>query len=224
METRIAPSLLAADFARLGEEVRAVEAAGADFLHLDVMDGRFVPNLSVGVPVLRSLKRITRVPVDAHLMVEDPDVLLEDFLEAGADNITVHVEACRHLDRTIRLIKGRGVKAGVALNPATPLSSIFYVLGMVDLVLIMSVNPGFGGQRFIDYTINKIAALRSEIDHHKLDVMIQVDGGVNAENAGKLAKAGADILVAGTAVFGTSDYGIAMEKIRSQTNRANAEK
>ncbi len=213
--TQIAPSILAADFARLGEEIAQVEAAGADLLHVDVMDGHFVPNLSIGPPVIKSLYAVTRLPLDVHLMVQDPDDLLPAFIDAGSANLTVHVEACRHLHRIIQTIKEAGVKASVVLNPATSLHTIEEILPELHMVLLMSVNPGFGGQRFIPATLDKIRALKQQITARGLDVVIEVDGGVNASNAQTLREAGADVLVAGTAIFGQPDYAAAIRALRA---------
>jgi ribulose-phosphate 3-epimerase len=215
MKVRIAPSLLAADFSKLGEEVRAVEIGGADLLHFDVMDGHFVPPITVGANAVRDIRKGTRLPLDVHLMVERPDDLLDQFIDAGAACITVHAEACRHLDRTVRYIKSRGVRAGVAINPATPLNAVYYVMGLVDIALVMSVNPGWGGQPFLDYTLAKIEALKGEIRHRKLQALVEVDGGVKLDNIGKIAKAGADVVVAGTAVFGAPDYAVAIRDLRA---------
>ena len=220
MKIRIAPSILAADASKYGEELRAIESAGADLIHVDVMDGHFVPPLTIGPGVMRQLKNCTRLPLDVHLMVEQPDRLIDGFVDAGAACITVHAEAVPHLDRQVRYIKSRGLKAGVALNPATPLNSVYYLLGLVDIVVIMTVNPGYGGQSFLDYCLAKIDALKGEIKHRKLQTLIEVDGGVNKDNAGKIAKAGADILVAGTAIFGSGDYGVAIRDMRG--NALNA--
>ena len=212
---KIAPSILAADFARLGEEIAAVEAAGADMLHVDVMDGHFVPNLTIGPPVVKAVKAVTKLPLDVHLMVEQPDALLPDFIDAGSDNLTVHVEACRHLHRTIQSIKDAGVRASVVLNPATSLYALDEILPEVDMVLLMSVNPGFGGQRFLPATLDKIRALRTQIKERRLPVAIEVDGGVKADNAAEICAAGADVLVAGTAIFGQPDYGAAIRALRA---------
>ena len=215
MVVKIAPSILAADFARLGEEIAAVEAAGADLLHVDVMDGHFVPNLTIGPPVVKAVKAVTKLPLDVHLMVEQPDALLPDFIDAGSDNLTVHVEACRHLHRTIQSIKDAGVRASVVLNPATSLHALDEILPEVDMVLLMSVNPGFGGQRFLPATLDKIRSLRAQIAERRLPVAIEVDGGVKADNAAEICAAGADVLVAGTAIFGQPDYGAAIRALRA---------
>ena len=211
----IAPSILAADFTRLGEEIAQVEAAGADLLHVDVMDGHFVPNLTIGPPVIKAIKTVTKLPLDVHLMVEQPDALLPDFIDAGSDNLTVHVEACRHLHRTIQSIKDAGVRASVVLNPATSLHALDEILPEVHMVLLMSVNPGFGGQRFLPATLDKIRALRAQIGERQLPVSIEVDGGVKADNAAEICAAGADVLVAGTAIFGQPDYGAAIRALRA---------
>ncbi|MEE9304815.1 MAG: ribulose-phosphate 3-epimerase [bacterium] len=212
---QIAPSILASDFARLGEEVAAVEAAGADLLHVDVMDGHFVPNISIGVPVVASLRRATDLPLDVHLMVSEPHDYIEAFAEAGADWISVHVEVCLHLEGTLANIKQRGLKAGVVLNPSTPLGALDEILPEADHVLLMGVNPGFSGQAFIDSVEGKVARLRGIIDEAGLPTLIEVDGGVNQDNAGRLRKAGADILVAATAIFGADDYGAAIKALRA---------
>lgn len=213
--TQISPSILAADFTRLGEEIRRVEAAGADMLHVDVMDGHFVPNLTIGPPVIKAIKGITSLPLDVHLMVEDVDSMLSDFIEAGSDNLTVHVEACRHLHRTIQCIKEAGVKASVVLNPATSLHTLDEILPEVHMVLLMSVNPGFGGQQFLPATLAKIHALKQQIAARHLNVLIEVDGGVKPDNAKQICAAGADVLVAGTAIFGQPDYAAAIRALRS---------
>jgi ribulose-phosphate 3-epimerase len=207
-QVRIAPSILSADFARLGAEVEAVAAAGADFIHVDVMDGHFVPNLTIGPAVLKAIRKSTRLPFDVHLMISPVDPYIDDFVAAGADILTVHPEAGPHLHRTIQRIKAAGAKAGVALNPATPAALAIEVLAEIDLVLVMSVNPGFGGQAFIASQLTKIKTLRAAIDQANRAVMLEVDGGVNAETARLCAAAGADVLVAGSAVFagGPSAY------------------
>jgi ribulose-phosphate 3-epimerase len=212
---KIAPSILSADFARLGEEIRAVQAAGADLIHVDVMDGHFVPNITIGPLIVEAARRSTGLPLDVHLMITNPELYIADFAKAGANTITVHVEAALHLNRLIQSIKEhRGVKAGVSLNPATPLASLDYILPDLDMVLIMSVNPGFGGQSFIPSALDKIRQLRRRIDEQKLKIEIEVDGGVKTENAAQIADAGADILVAGSAVFGSKDYHAAIRGIR----------
>lgn len=210
----IAPSLLAADFARLGEEVEAVAAAGADWLHLDIMDGHFVPNISFGPVVVKALRKRTSIPFDVHLMIAPADPYLAAFAEAGADWISLHPEAGPHLHRSLQTIRALGKKAGVVLNPATPVESVAHVLDLTDLILVMSVNPGFGGQSFIRSQLPKIAALRRMIDASGRDIRLQVDGGVTAETAPLCIEAGADVLVAGTAVFGQKDYGAAIAAIR----------
>jgi ribulose-phosphate 3-epimerase len=202
----IAPSILSADFSRLGDEVRAVAAAGADVIHVDVMDGHFVPNITIGPLVVDAVRKVTDLPLDVHLMIEEPDRYLEDFAKAGADWITVHVEVCRHLHRTIHRIKELGKKAGVVLNPATPLSSVGPILADLDLVMLMSVNPGFGGQKFIPSAVDKIRALKAMIDEQGLATGIELDGGVSRATIESVAKAGANIFVAGSAVFGEKDY------------------
>jgi ribulose-phosphate 3-epimerase len=199
---RIAPSILSADFARLGEEVRAIDAAGADYIHVDVMDGHFVPNLTIGPVVVKALRPHSKLPFDVHLMISPVDPFIHDFAEAGADILTVHPQAGPHLHRTVQLIKSLGKKAGVALNPATPLDALDYLWGDIDLVLVMSVNPGFGGQKFIDFQLDKIARLRRRIDEGGRIIDLEVDGGINAETAAQAVAAGADVLVAGTASFG----------------------
>ena len=209
---QIAPSILAADFTRLGEQVTAVAQAGADLIHVDVMDGHFVPNITMGPLVVAAVKRITTVPIDVHLMITDPDRYLEAFAQAGAATISVHVEACVHLHRTLTRIRQLGARAGVAVNPATPLDAIGDVLDLLDQVIVMSVNPGFGGQTFIPRTMDRIADLRSRVAGRA--VAIEVDGGVDQTNAAALVTAGATILVAGVSVFGTPDPGAATVALR----------
>jgi len=211
---KIAPSILSADFTRLGEEIRAVEAAGADMIHVDVMDGHFVPNITIGPMIVQAARKSTTLPLDVHLMITNPELYIVDFARAGADSITVHVEATAHLNRLVQTMKEQKVKAGVSLNPATPLATLDYVLADVDLVLVMSVNPGFGGQEFIPSAIDKISALRKMIDDRRLAAAIEVDGGVKPGNAAEIIQAGADILVAGSAVFGAKDYASAVRAIR----------
>jgi ribulose-phosphate 3-epimerase len=198
---RIAPSILSSDFAHLADEIAAVEQAGADLLHVDVMDGHFVPNLTIGPPIVESIRKVTSLPLDCHLMITNPDDFIDEFAQAGANYITVHVETCPHLHRTIQFIKEKGLKAGVTLNPATSLVTIEAILPDVDLVLIMSVNPGFGGQRFIPAALDKIRRARALIDGTGLPILLEVDGGVKVDNAGSIVAAGADILVAGSAIF-----------------------
>ncbi|MCD8330709.1 MAG: ribulose-phosphate 3-epimerase [Lachnospiraceae bacterium] len=202
MEYKLSPSVLAADFARLGEEAAAVEAAGAQYLHLDVMDGLFAPSLSIGLPVIRSLRKVSGLVFDVHLMIEDPERYLADFAAAGADILTVHQEACRHLDRTLDQIHALGCRTGVALNPATPFESLRWVLPKIDMILLMTVNPGFGGQKYIPCMTGKIASLRSWLAEQGYETDIQVDGGISLDNAEEVLQAGANILVAGLAVFG----------------------
>ncbi|OIP64502.1 MAG: ribulose-phosphate 3-epimerase [Nitrospirae bacterium CG_4_9_14_3_um_filter_53_35] len=203
---KIAPSILSADFVRLGEEIRAVEEAGADFIHVDVMDGHFVPNITIGPPVVKAIRAVTRLPLDVHLMISDPSKYILEFVKAGADILTVHAEACIHLHRTIQQIKDLKIQAGAALNPHQPIHVLEYVLKDLDQVLIMSVNPGFGGQSFIEAVLPKISRLKEMIKAHGRNTAIEVDGGVKIENAGKIAQAGADILVAGSAIFETKNY------------------
>jgi ribulose-phosphate 3-epimerase len=210
---KIAPSILSADFARLGDEIRAAEEAGAHLLHIDVMDGHFVPNITIGPPVVEAIRKVTRLPLDVHLMIENPDTFIADFVGAGADILTVHYEAAVHLHRSVQNIRERGIKAGVSINPATPVWSLDNILGDVDLVLVMSVNPGFGGQKFIPSAIGKLKLLRRKIDEAGLSAVIEVDGGVKPDNAREIAGAGAEILVMGSAFFNSRDYAATMEKM-----------
>lgn len=202
----IAPSILAADFCRLGDEVRSVQEAGADWIHVDVMDGHFVPNITIGPDIVAAVRQVTALPLDVHLMIENPDAYIDAFADAGADYISVQVETCRHLNRTIQHARERELGVGVVLNPATPISATEWVLDLVDFVLIMSVNPGFGGQDFIPSSLDKINALKQMITTRDLNTLIQVDGGVKADNIQAIAQAGADIFVAGSAIFKSSDY------------------
>lgn len=217
MKALISPSILAADFARLGEEVQAITDGGCDYIHVDVMDGMFVPNITIGQPVVAALKKVTPLPLDVHLMIERPERYVEDFARAGADIICVHAEACTHLHRTMQQIHGCGKKAAVSLNPATPLEAISWVLEEVDMVLVMSVNPGFGGQSFIPSALDKVRALRSMLDERGLtEVDIEVDGGVVVNNAVEVAGAGANVLVSGTGIFKTDDYAATIAAMRAQ--------
>ena len=216
----IAPSILSADFGRLAEEVRAVEAAGADWIHVDVMDGHFVPNITIGPPVVKALRKVTRLPLDVHLMIAEPDRYIDDFAAAGADILTVHVEACPHLHRTLQHIHQLGKRAGVSLNPLTHESSIEHALAFADLVLVMSVNPGFGGQSFIREVLPKVRAIRSMIDRAGRSIHLEIDGGMAVGTAAQAAEAGARELVAGNAVFTKSDYAAAIAAIRADAERA----
>ena len=202
----IAPSILSADFTRLGEELKAIEQAGADWIHIDVMDGHFVPNITYGPIMVEACKRASNLMLDVHLMIEKPDLIIPEFAKAGADYISVHAEACTHLHRSLQLIKSLGVKSGVALNPATPLSSIEYVMDQLDFILIMSVNPGFGGQKFIGSSIDKIRLLSNQLKERNLKTLIQVDGGINKDTIKAVSEAGASSFVAGSAIFHTDDY------------------
>lgn len=214
MKKLIAPSILSADFTRLGEDIAAVDKAGADWIHIDVMDGQFVPNISYGPIIVEAAKKVTALPLDVHLMIVNPDHRIPDFIKAGADLISVHAEACIHLNRTLQLIRESGVKSGVALNPATSLSTIEWSLDYLDFVLIMSVNPGFGGQKFIGSSIQKIRCLKKMIDDRGLDIRIQVDGGVNKSTIREISQAGADVFVAGSAIFGTDNYTETISELR----------
>ncbi len=210
----IAPSILSADFARLGEEIRAVEEAGADWIHIDVMDGHFVPNITMGPLVVEAVRRSTRLPLDVHLMIENADRYIPDFIKAGADLVAVQVEACVHLNRSIQLIRECGARPGVVLNPATPLESLTWVLEDVDFIMLMSVNPGFGGQKFIPNTLARIRQLREMLNARGLNPLIEIDGGVNTGTITAIAAAGVDVFVAGSAVFGSPDYRATIAELR----------
>lgn len=203
---KIAPSILSADFTRLGEEIKAVEKAGADYIHIDVMDGHFVPNITVGPMIVKAARRASGLPLDVHLMIENPELYIDDFVKAGSDLITVHAETVTHLHRLLGVIREAGVRAGAALNPATPLSSIEYVLEHVDMVVLMTVNPGFGGQSFIPEVLPKITELKKMIVQRGMKLDIEVDGGINVKNIAQVAQAGANVFVAGNAIFGSRDY------------------
>lgn len=202
----IAPSILSADFSKLGDEIRAVEAAGADWIHIDVMDGHFVPNITIGPLIVEAARRVTALPLDVHLMIENPERYIKDFADAGADLIAVQAETCVHLHRTVQMIKEIGLRAGVVLNPSTPLSAVEWVLNNVDFVMIMSVNPGFGGQNFIPNSLDKIRELRGMIQKNGLSTLIEIDGGVNEKTIKNISDAGVDVFVAGSAIFGSPDY------------------
>lgn len=215
---KLAPSILSADFARLLEDVKKVEEAGCEYLHIDVMDGHFVPNITLGPSLVKSLRKDVNMVFDAHLMIENPDQYIKDFVDAGCDLIVVHQEACIHLHRTIQNIKSHGIKAGVALNPATPIETIKHVLSDVDMVLIMTVNPGFGGQSFIEGMIPKIKELKGIIDDQNLKVDIQVDGGIKPENVNKVVEAGANVIVAGSAIFNSNNISETVQLFRKNAN------
>jgi ribulose-phosphate 3-epimerase len=215
MEIKIAPSILSADFGQLAEEIGAVERAGADWIHVDVMDGRFVPNITIGPLVVQAARRATELPLDVHLMIVEPERHVEAFARAGADLLVVHAEACVHLHGTLQQIRDLGVKAGVSYNPATSLDTLAPVLDLVDLVLVMSVNPGFAGQKFITAALPKIAEARQQVERSGREIHVEVDGGVAPETTAEVKRAGADVLVAGSAVFGTADYAAAIDAIRN---------
>ncbi len=211
---KISPSILSADFSKLGEEIKKAEAGGADYIHLDIMDGKFVPNISFGPPVIKKIRHVTKLPFDVHLMINEPNRYIEEFVNAGADIITVHAEACTHLHRTIQKVKSYNIKASVALNPSTSLESIKYVLNDVDMVLIMTVNPGFGGQSLIDTMESKITKLKEIIDNNGFNVDIQVDGGIKLKNIKKVMNWGANVFVAGSAIFKSDEPKIAVESFK----------
>ncbi len=210
----IAPSILSADFSQLGDEIRAVEKAGAEVIHIDVMDGHFVPNITIGPLVVKAARQVTDLPLDVHLMISNPDSYIKDFADAGADWITVHVETCPHLHRTLNFIRSLGKKAGAVLNPATPLSTLDYVLEEVDLVMLMSVNPGFGGQGFIESTLGKCRTLRAMLDKVNPEAGIEIDGGISPKTIGRMAEAGANIFVAGSAIYGQDDYAAVIQEMK----------
>jgi ribulose-phosphate 3-epimerase len=218
---KISPSILAADFSRLGEEIKAVEKAGADYIHIDVMDGHFVPNISIGPFIVKTVKKITNLPLDVHLMIADPDKYIDEFIDAGSNILTVHVEAATHLHRTVTHIKERGIKAGVSLNPSTSLSSLDYILEYIDMVLLMSVNPGFGGQKFIDGIIPKIETLRAMLDKNKLGTELNVDGGITINNIEEIAGAGANVFVSGSGIYGTPNYKETISLMKDLIRKAN---
>jgi ribulose-phosphate 3-epimerase len=213
----IAPSILSADFARLGEQIKTVEQAGASLLHVDVMDGRFVPNITVGLPVVKAISRATRLPIDAHLMIVEPGRYAESFVKAGAKMVSIHIEADPHAHRTLSAIRAAGGKPGIAFNPATPLSALEEAIKFADYVLLMSVNPGFGGQEFIPESLEKVRRLRKMIDERGLRTRIEIDGGIDADNIADIASAGAEIIVAGSAIFGADDASVAVRKLREAT-------
>jgi ribulose-phosphate 3-epimerase len=219
---RIAPSILSADFGRLADEVRAIEAAGADLVHVDVMDGRFVPNITIGPLVVEAVRKVTKLPIDAHLMIVEPERYVEAFAKAGANLVSVHAEVSPHLHRTLQAIRAAGARPAVALNPSTPLSALEYVLGDCDMVLVMTVNPGFGGQRYIEACTEKVRRLRALAEERGQPLDIEVDGGIKADTARKVAEAGANVLVAGTAVFGAPDYRQAIAGIRDGASKGRA--
>jgi ribulose-phosphate 3-epimerase len=211
---KIAPSILSADFSRLGDEIRAIESAGADYVHIDVMDGHFVPNITIGPLIVEAVRKVTSLPLDVHLMIDNPDRYIADFAAAGADIIVVHQEATHHLHRSIQLIKSFGKKAGVSLNPATPLNTLDYILDDLDLVLLMTVNPGFGGQNLIEACLPKIHSLRAMFDRRGLEVELEVDGGIKPSNIARVSHAGADVFVAGSALFGSPDYAATISEMK----------
>lgn len=216
---KLAPSILSADFTKLAEEIKAVEEANVDYIHIDIMDGHFVPNITIGPFVVEAVKRTTKLPLDVHLMIENPDKFIIDFAKAGSNIITVHMETCSHLHRTIQHIKEQGAKAGVSLNPATPLNTLDYILGDIDMVVLMTVNPGFGGQSFINTCLPKIVQLRKMLDERGLKAELEVDGGIKVSNIGAAANAGADVFVAGSAIFGSKDYKKTVSEMRKEIDK-----
>lgn len=218
---KIAPSILASDFSKLGDEIRKVEEAGADIIHVDVMDGHYVPNITIGPPVVKSIRKVTKLPFDVHLMIENADAYIDSFADAGADIISVHPEACTHLHRTLQKIRQRGVRPAVALNPATSLSAIEWIAGEVDMILLMTVNPGFGGQAFIDAMPPKIAELKALLERRGINADIEVDGGIDLTNIGTVTKAGANVIVAGSTIFGAPDTAAIIRGLRENAYRGN---
>ena len=214
MKKLISPSILSADFSKIGQEVKALENAGADYIHIDVMDGHFVPNITIGPLVVDAVKKITGIPLDVHLMIENPGLYIDAFAKAGSDILTVHAEACYHLHRTLQAIKDKGIKAAVSLNPATPLNVLDHILEEVDMILIMTVNPGFGGQKFIRSMLQKIKELKSKIEKAGLDIAIEVDGGIVLENIKEVSDLGADIFVSGSGILNTPDYGKTISEMK----------
>ena len=219
MTKYIAPSILSADFVNLEQEIKAVSAAGADWLHVDVMDGHFVPNITLGPVVVQAIRQVTSLPMDVHLMIENPESYIDAFVQAGADLISVHIESTNHCNRAIQMIRQAGVRPGVVLNPSTPLSTLEWTLELIDFVVLMSVNPGFGGQKFIENTYPKIEALRTMLQKRNLNVMIQVDGGINAKTITRASKAGADVFVAGSAVFQSSNYEHTIQDLKQKMSQ-----
>ncbi len=224
MTIKIAPSILSADFTKLGEEIRAVEKAGADWIHIDVMDGRFVPNITIGPLVVKAARRATSLPLDVHLMIEEPERHVQSFREAGADMITVHIEASTHLHRTVAQIRESGAKAGVSLNPATSLTTLDSIITDVDMVLVMTVNPGFAGQELIEHGLVKVSMIRKVIEELSLNVLVEVDGGIKASNIERAAAAGADVFVAGSSVYGSGNYKKAVAELRKNALKAESRK
>jgi ribulose-phosphate 3-epimerase len=216
---KISPSILSADFSRLGEEVKAIEKAGADYIHVDIMDGHFVPNITIGPMVVKAIRPLTSLPLDVHLMIQNPDDFLDDFIEAGADILVVHVETTHHIHRTLTAIRSKGIRAGASLNPGTPLCFLEPILECMDLAVVMTVNPGFGGQAFIPATLPKVEELRKWIDQRGLSLELEVDGGIKTTNIGQLARAGANVFVAGSAIFQTADYQKAVKDLRQEIQK-----